>query len=173
MHFLLPHKHHKHSRASRLHPDTQPLLPLPLEKTVPFNQSLQDVCQPTTPVCCPSPRQTSSPGRPRPVFLLLLIQAQAWCPYRTGVHMSAEWVLSLCAHLGYKWLTVLKFLPQMTEASSRNLEHLHTEEVLGYMGNVRFSGLALRDLWPQFPISHPVTGHVQAASCNSKDLDVC
>ena len=55
--------------------------------------------------------------------------------------MSAEWVLSLCAHLGCKWLTVLKFLPQMTEASSCDLERLHTEEVLGYMGNVRFSGL--------------------------------
>ena len=87
--------------------------------------------------------------------------------------MSAEWVLSLCAHLGCKWLTVLKFLPQMTEASSCDLERLHTEEVLGYTGNMRFSGLALRALWPQFPISHPVTGHAQAASCNSKDLDTC
>ena len=82
-------------------------------------------------------------------------------------------VLSLCAHLGRKWLTVLRFFPQMTEASSRDFEHLHTEEVLGHMGNVRFSGLALGDLWPQFPISHPVTGHAQAASCNGKDLDTC
>lgn len=38
-------------------------------------------------------------------------------------------------------------LPQMTEASSCDLEHIHTEEVLGHMGNVRFSGLALEDLW--------------------------
>ena len=56
-------------------------------------------------------------------------------------------------------------LPQMTEASSCDLEHIHTEEVLGHMGNVRFSGPALEALWPQFPISHPVTGHAQAASC--------